>query len=97
VVSAVRAVRARGFEPVPHLAARGFADVTALSDFLAAAGVRRVLLIGGDRDRPVGDFANAHAVIASGALQAAGIEEVGIAGYPDGHPRIPDAELDRAL
>src|SRR4051812_45069133 len=97
LIAAVRAVRARGFEPVPHLAARDFADVAALREFLAAAGARRVLLIGGDRDRPLGAFPDALSVIASGALRAAGIQEIGIAGYPDGHPKISDAALDRAL
>ena len=30
-------------------------------------------------------------------MQRHGIRDVGIAGYPEGHPRIPGHELDRAL
>ena len=36
-------------------------------------------------------------MIDCGALQRHGISEIGIAGYPDGHPRIAQQELDRAL
>jgi len=36
-------------------------------------------------------------VIDGGALQRHGVVEIGIAGYPDGHPRISQQDLDRAL
>jgi methylenetetrahydrofolate reductase (NADPH) len=94
-------VRAQGLEPVPHLAARRHVDRAGVEKFLLGlrqkAEVRRLLVIGGDIDAPAGIFANALAVIGSGLLQAAGIEEIGIAGYPDGHPRIGQAELEQAL
>jgi methylenetetrahydrofolate reductase (NADPH) len=93
-------VRSAGFEPVPHLAARGFATPQALDDFLGQlrreAGVRRVLLVGGDIDPP-GAFASALEVLESGLIELNGIEEIGIAGYPDGHPRIAEAALEAAL
>ena len=82
---------AEGVEPVPHLAVRGFASGAALDSHLArlaeGAGVRRVLVIGGDRATPAGPFHAAIELIESGLLQARGIVEIGIAGYPDGHPR----------
>jgi methylenetetrahydrofolate reductase (NADPH) len=90
-----------GFEPVPHLAVRNFASTDELDTFLARAtgeaGVRRVLVIAGDRDRPAGPYRSAIEVIDGGALRRHGIAEVGIAGYPDGHPRISQQDLDRAL
>jgi methylenetetrahydrofolate reductase (NADH) len=90
-----------GFEPVPHLAVRNFATADELAAFLARmsgeAGVQRLLVIAGDRDEPAGDFHSAVEVIDSGALQRHGIVEIGIAGYPDGHPRIPQLDIDRAL
>ena len=98
--AAIRLRRA-GFEPVPHLAVRNFATARELDAFLARASgeaaVRRVLVIAGDRDRPAGDFHSAVEVIDGGALQRHGIVEIGIAGYPDGHPRIPQLDLERAL
>jgi methylenetetrahydrofolate reductase (NADPH) len=92
---------AAGFEPVPHIAARGFASGAELDRHLGRlaheAGVRRVLVIGGDQAAPAGPFHAALEVIESGLLQARGIVEVGIAGYPDGHPRLAAIESDRAL
>lgn len=99
VAAAVR-LRAAGFAPVPHVAVRNFATVAALDGFLARldgeAGVRRVLLIAGDRAE-CGVFRGAIDAINSGALQRHGISTIGVAGYPDGHPRIGDEELNRAL
>jgi methylenetetrahydrofolate reductase (NADPH) len=92
---------AAGFEPVPHIAARRFASGAELDRHLGGltdeAGVRRVLVIGGDLAAPAGPFFAAIEVIDSGLLQSRGIVEVGIAGYPDGHPRLGVTELDRAL
>jgi methylenetetrahydrofolate reductase (NADPH) len=91
---------AAGLEPVPHLAVRNFASTALLERFLARmteAGVHRVLVIAGDRDRPAGSLRDAMEAIDSGVLQRYGIGEIGIAGYPQGHPGIPEQELDRAL
>ena len=94
-------LRARGFEPVPHLAARNFAGHAALDDHLARlageADVTRLLGIGGDRDAPAGAFHHAIEVIESGLPQNRRIRVIGIAGYPEGHPRVAPIELDRAL
>jgi len=100
IASAVR-LRAAGFNPVPHLAVRMFPSSAQLDDFLAQlnaeAGVDRLLVIAGDRQQPAGSFRSAIEVIDGGALQRHGIREVGIAGYPEGHPRISQQDLDRAL
>jgi len=98
--SAIR-LRAAGFSPVPHVAARMFATTSALDEFLAQlsgkANVERLLIIAGDRDRPAGDLHSSLEVIDGGLLQRRGIKEIGIAGYPEGHPRISQHDLDRAL
>ncbi len=94
-------LQAAGFEPVPHIAVRNFTNAGALDRFLGRvcgeAGVRRLLVIAGDRDRPAGDFRSAVEVIDGGLLRRHGLMEIGIAGYPDGHPRMPQHDLDRAL
>jgi methylenetetrahydrofolate reductase (NADPH) len=99
-VSAALRLRAAGFEPVPHVAVRNFASAAALDDFLARltgeADVRRVLCIAGDRSE-CGPFKRAHDAIDSGMLRRRGIRFIGIAGYPDGHPKIGPDELRRAL
>jgi methylenetetrahydrofolate reductase (NADPH) len=98
--SAIR-LRAAGFSPVPHVAARTFATIAALDEFLvqltSKANVERLLIIAGDRDRPAGDLRSSLEVIDGGLLQRRGIKEIGIAGYPEGHPRISQHDLDRAL
>jgi methylenetetrahydrofolate reductase (NADH) len=95
------ALRAAGFEPVPHLAVRNFASADTMDAFLARmtgeAGVKRVLAIAGDRDKPAGSLLSAIEAIDSGLLQRHGVTEIGIAGYPDGHPRLAATELERAL
>jgi methylenetetrahydrofolate reductase (NADPH) len=100
IAAAVRVSAAR-LEPVPHIAVRNFADRTTLDSFLARlageAGVRRALVISGDRDQPAGTLRSAIEAIDSGVLQRHGMTEIGIAGYPDGHPRLSQQELDRAL
>ncbi len=100
-VEAAARLSQAGFEPVPHLAVRNFATAADLDDFLARmsgeSGVRRVLVIAGDREQPAGDFRSSLEVIDGGALRRHGIIEIGIAGYPDGHPRLSQQDLDRSL
>ena len=101
VVEQAARLAAAGLEPVPHLAVRNFANADALVRFLARltgeAGVRRLLVIAGDRAEPAGPFHGALEAIDSGLIARHGIAAIGIAGYPDGHPRIADHELDRLL
>jgi methylenetetrahydrofolate reductase (NADPH) len=61
------------------------------------ASVRRVLVIGGDLPAPAGPFFAALEVIESGLLQARGIVEAGIAGYPQGHPLLDAPVLERVM
>jgi methylenetetrahydrofolate reductase (NADPH) len=101
LLQAAKQVRQAGFEPVPHVAARNYRDRDTLSDFIAGlcgeAGTRRVLVIAGDVDRPAGPFIGANDVIESDLLQRHGIRDVGISGYPDGHPKLSEGILDRAM
>jgi methylenetetrahydrofolate reductase (NADPH) len=100
VALAARLARA-GFRPVPHVAARRIASREALDDYLGRAageaGVDRALVIGGDSDREIGPFDSSLALLETGLFQKHGIVQVGVAGYPEGHPRIPSSALDAAL
>jgi methylenetetrahydrofolate reductase (NADPH) len=101
VIGPARLVRAAGFEPVPHIAAHNFRNADDLNGFLATlrreANITTVLVIGGDGEQSAGAFNTALDVIDSGLLQRHGIEEIGIAGYPEGHPRLSVETLDLAL
>jgi methylenetetrahydrofolate reductase (NADPH) len=99
-VGAAIALRKAGLEPIVHIAARRLASAELLQDLLKRladeAGVRRLLVIGGDVDA-IGPVADALAVIQKGRLPDAGIAEIGIGGYPEGHPRISAARLEASL
>lgn len=100
-VAAARRVREAGFTPVPHISARRIHRLAELENFLEAlvdsASVDRVFVVAGDLPQPAGPFEDALAVIRSGLLARHGIEQVGIAGYPEGHPAISRDALDKAL
>jgi len=100
LISLAANLRKAGLEPVAHIAARRLPSAEVLQRLLAGlrdeAGVRRLLVIGGDV-APVGPFTDALAVIQKGGLREAGIEEIGIGGYPEGHPRIAPGRLEGAL
>jgi methylenetetrahydrofolate reductase (NADH) len=90
----------RGFRVVPHVAARLVADGAHLEKILRwfdEHGVREIYVIGGDAKEPVGPYASALQMLRAMAQLEHGVEEVGIGGYPEGHPLIDDEELDRAL
>ena len=100
LVSAAALLRKAGLEPVIHIAARRTAAASDLQELLTAlrgeADIKRLLVIGGDADQ-LGPFPDALSVIQKGRLREAGIEEIGIGAYPEGHPRIPAGRLEAAL
>ena len=93
------AVREAGLEPVPHIAARRVESKEELEAYLKRAvrdaGMQKALVIGGDLPGPRGPYADGAALIGSGLLAAAGLREIGLPGYPEGHPRIARAVLER--
>jgi methylenetetrahydrofolate reductase (NADH) len=100
LVSVAKRLRQAGLNPVPHIAARRLANEEAAREFLALlrdeAQVTRALLIAGDSRVPVGPFDSSLALLETGLLEEHGIRSIGIAGYPEGHPRIAGSALDAA-
>ncbi len=100
LVAAAANLHKVGLEPVVHIAARRLRAAADLQDLLlrlrGEADVRRLLVIGGDVEA-AGPFADALTVIQKGRLREAGIEEIGIGAYPEGHPRIDAGRLEAAL
>jgi methylenetetrahydrofolate reductase (NADPH) len=90
-----------GLEPVPHIAARRLASADALDERLRAmtteAGVRDVLVVAGEADRPAGPFASSIDVLESRLLDKRGIRRIAVAGHPDGSPVIGTAAIEAAL
>jgi methylenetetrahydrofolate reductase (NADPH) len=95
------ALHAAGLEPVPHIAARRVPSRADLKAFLEGAvreaGVRKILLIGGDDPQPGGPYCDSLGPLSDGVIAECGIREIGIAGYPEGHARIPRAALERGM
>ena len=96
-LEAIAALRAAGLEPVPHIAARRIAGRGELESFLRAALVRKALILGGDEPEARGPYADGAALIRSGMLEDCGLREIGLPGYPEGHPRIPQIALEQAF
>ncbi|HEX7052690.1 MAG TPA: methylenetetrahydrofolate reductase [Burkholderiales bacterium] len=100
-LEAVAAIRAAGLDPVPHVSARRILDRDEFREFLkqasAAHGVHRVLLLGGDEPQPKGPYRDSLQILEEGLLVECGIREIGIAGYPEGHPRIARQALEQAM
>jgi len=97
----VAALRAAGLDPVPHVSARRILDKEEFKRFLhqcvSGHGVHRVLVIGGDEPKAKGPFNDSLEVLKSGLLADAGIREIGVSGYPEGHPGIASSVLASSL
>ena len=90
----------RGYRVVPHLAARLVRDrdhLERIVERLAAAGIGEAFVVGGDASPPVGSYRQASELLDTlGSLQHS-LAVVGVGGYPEGHPLIPEAQLLDAL
>jgi methylenetetrahydrofolate reductase (NADPH) len=95
------AVREAGLEPVPHIAARRIREQAELREFLARAtgeaGVQKALILGGDQADVAGPYPDGAAMLRESFLTGCGLREIGLPGYPEGHPRIPAAAIEKAF
>ena len=96
-LAAIDVVRSSGLIPRPIISARRFTSDEALRSFLYQAiqlkAVRDIFLVGGDLAVPRGPFRDSLDVMKGSFLDGFGLDVVGIAGYPDGHPEIDTATL----
>lgn len=98
-VAAGERLAARGFTVVPHLAARMIRDrghLRVLVDRLAAAGIDRVFVVGGDAKDP-GQYPDGLSLLRAMTDIGAHFTEIGVPCYPEGHPDIPEDRLLAAL
>jgi methylenetetrahydrofolate reductase (NADPH) len=84
---------ARGYQVVPHVAARQVVDKAHLGELvgrLTAAGVTDLFVPAGDAASPAGSFENAYSLLT--ALDELGrpFAQVGVTGYPESHRSISD-------
>ncbi len=93
------ALALEGHIVVPHLSARLIRDQAHLKDLLDQlrdADVSRLFVVGGD-GQPLGSYPDAISLLRDIHETGEPFGEIGIGGYPDGHPLIPDAVLRNAL
>ena len=84
---------ARGYQVVPHLAARSVASEAHLAEIierLQACGVSDVFVPGGDASHPAGPFDGALPLLERLAELDRPFSRIGITGYPESHPKTHD-------
>jgi methylenetetrahydrofolate reductase (NADPH) len=89
-----------GYDMVPHLAARQLASEEELRGFLGRLGelgISQLYLIGGDATPPAGPYDSSLQVLEAMQHIDHGLSRIGVACYPEGHPKISDAALAAAL
>jgi methylenetetrahydrofolate reductase (NADPH) len=99
-VAVAERLSARGHTVTVHLAARMVRDAAHLDELLARmarAGVEDLFLIGGDATPPQGPYPSAVELLPLIDEHPQRPREIGIAGYPEGHPLVDYGSLARAL
>ncbi len=100
-IAVAKRLKAEGFLPVPHFAARSVPDAAFLDDKLARlageVGLEQVLIIAGAVDKPAGNFADSMQLLETGLFDKHGIRKFGLAGHPEGSPDISDEAIAAAL
>ena len=90
---------ALGHQATPHLAAHMFRDRVHLGDILdrcRAGGILAAFVVGGDaKDR--GELHDALSLLRAMDELGHPFGSIGVAGYPEGHPSIPDERLLSSL
>lgn len=101
LVEQLRAMPDRnGLKLIPHVASRVVRNKHHLSEILGrleAARVDSVFVPGGDAPEPFGDYSNSLDLLRDMHDIGHGIEHVGVAAHPEGHPLVDSAELTRLL
>jgi methylenetetrahydrofolate reductase (NADPH) len=89
----------RGHLATPHLSARMITDhqeLNSIIDRLAGEGIDRIFVVGGDADDP-GKFKDALELLRAMDELGHHFKEIGVTGYPEGHPFISGDVLRQAL
>jgi methylenetetrahydrofolate reductase (NADPH) len=89
-----------GYKVVPHLAARSIESRARLAGMLrdcGAAGITEVFAIGGDAADAAGPYGSSGRLMEDIADLTGGTMAMGVAGYPEGHPKHHELTMLDAL
>lgn len=97
VFNQAKALRQRGFNPIPHIAARSIRDRIELQNFVQRlreeAQVQQVFMIAGDR-APIGNYTSTLELLETGLLDGL---KIGVAGHPEGTPQLSRDDCNAIL
>lgn len=89
-----------GYRVVPHLAARSIRDtghLSALLDQVSDQAVPEVFVVAGDSPESAGEFPDSLALLRAMENLGNRPSRIGITGYPERHPWIPDVTTIQAM
>ena len=98
-IDSVERVAQLGHRALPHLAARQVRDRASLAGLverLQGLGVKDLMVVGGDAEEPAGTYASAGELLEDLSTMDHGFT-VSVTCYPEGHPKISDEDLFKAL
>jgi methylenetetrahydrofolate reductase (NADPH) len=100
-IAVSKRLKAEGFRPAPHFAARSVPSKAAFEDYLVRlqgeVGVEDVVALAGAVPSPLGPFESSMDLLKTGLFEKHGIKTIGVAGHPEGSPDISDALILDAL
>jgi len=94
------ALAGHGFTVVPHLAARSINSREQLARLMRSAageGITEIFAVGGDAAVPAGPYPSSESLMREIAELSGLTVKMGVAGYPEGHPSVSDAQLMESL
>jgi methylenetetrahydrofolate reductase (NADPH) len=89
-----------GFSVAPHLSARLIRDRVELGEILQRlreAKIRDAFVVAGDVEEPAGQFDGAVGLLEAMSEIGHDLDEVGVTGYPESHPKISDETTIQAM
>ena len=96
----VERLAGHGYAVAAHISARLVADRSHLMEIVARLGedgVRDVFVVAGDAEHAAGAFEGAAPLLEAMAELGHPFDDVGITGYPESHPLIPDETTIQAM
>lgn len=105
MVATAARIRAEGFEPMPHFAARSIPDAATLQDWIARyqgeADVKQGLILAGGIPKANGIYESSMDLLETGLFDKAGFTHLHVAGHPEGNrdidPKGGDAMVMESL